>query len=592
MPGQRLAFTSLDFVRFKALKHFSVALKDTNLLIGPNNSGKSTVIGAFRALAAGIRRAEARNASPITVDGKTHLGHQIPRESIPISLENVHTDYDDSADSSISFRVSNGNRLVLIFPRDGGCVMTMETASAAPKTPSAFRRAFPVSVGVVPVLGPVEHEEQFVQKETVLRGLATHRASRHFRNYWHYFPDDFDEFAALVEDSWPGMQIERPSLAHMSRILTMFCKENRVPRELYWAGFGFQVWCQLLTHVHRAKNDSLLVIDEPEIYLHPQLQRQLLTILRAAGPDVLIATHSTELISDADASELLLVDKAKRSAKRLRDVKGVQTTLELIGSVQNVELTQLAMNRRVLFTEGPTDWRILRRFARILGLSELNLGQGITAVPSGGFSEWERVRSLAWGIERVLGAGIDIGAVFDRDYRCDEECDAVRTELQNTLSLGHVHQRKELENYMLLPDVLDRAIARAIAEKERRTGENSASRRPAPEILDQITRDQRNDIQGQYIARHAQHFAVSNIDSATHATEAIKRFDSKWQNISTRMEIVHGKNTLRRLREVLQEEHGITLTDFQIIDSFRPGEVPSDLAALIHRLEEFRFKRK
>jgi len=36
-----------------------------------------------------------------------------------------------------------------------------------------------------------------------------------------------------------------------------------------WVGFGYQIWCQLLTHLSRAAEDSLVVVDEPEVYLHP-----------------------------------------------------------------------------------------------------------------------------------------------------------------------------------------------------------------------------------------------------------------------------------------------------------------------------------
>ena len=48
----------------------------------------------------------------------------------------------------------------------------------------------------------------------------------------------------------------------------MFCPEDRIPREIFWAGFGFQVWCQMLTHVIQSSDKALFLIDEPDIYLH------------------------------------------------------------------------------------------------------------------------------------------------------------------------------------------------------------------------------------------------------------------------------------------------------------------------------------
>src|SRR5579859_4031623 len=80
---------------------------------------------------------------------------------------------------------------------------------------------------------------------------------------------------------------EDPSSPGAAPFLAMFCDERRIERELFWAGFGFQVWCQLLTHILRAETATVLVIDEPEIYLHPDLQHQLLSLLRDLGPDVL-----------------------------------------------------------------------------------------------------------------------------------------------------------------------------------------------------------------------------------------------------------------------------------------------------------------
>src|SRR6202041_1884305 len=196
------------------------------------------------------------------------------------------------------------------------CFLLANTQGTPLRGVAAFRDAFPIQLSVIPVLGPVEHGEALVQAETVQTNISTHRASRNFRSYWYHFGDDFDQFAATVASTWPGMEIKRPFIANPApRELMMFCHEGRIPRELYWVGSGFQIWCQLLTHLMRARESSLVVIDEPEIYLHADLQRQLVGLLRKFEADVLLATHSTEIMGEAEPSELVQIDKRNRAGE-------------------------------------------------------------------------------------------------------------------------------------------------------------------------------------------------------------------------------------------------------------------------------------
>jgi predicted ATP-dependent endonuclease of OLD family len=81
------------------------------------------------------------------------------------------------------------------------------------------------------------------------------------------------------------------------------------------------------------KNASLFLIDEPDIYLHSDLQRQLLSILKTLGPDIIIATHSTELISEAEINDILLINKSNSSAKRIKDPSQLQDIFQVLGSI-------------------------------------------------------------------------------------------------------------------------------------------------------------------------------------------------------------------------------------------------------------------
>ncbi|MGU3305241.1 ATP-dependent nuclease [Pseudomonas sp. M5A4_2d] len=579
-----ITITSIRFNNFKALKQYSLSLESCNILVGPNNAGKSTVISAFRILEAALRAGYSRKPEYVFLDDKRVLGHKVPVAGLPVSLENVHTDYNYS-ETKIEFRFSNSNKLILNFPEDGGCILTWECSDNHIKTPSAFKKAFPFSVQVIPVLGPLEHEEPIISEETVRRSLGTPRACRHFRNFWEQNPEGFENFQGMIEDSWPGMSISRPE--RVSSTMAMFCTENRMDREVFWAGFGFQIWCQLLTHLSRSKLFSFTVIDEPEVYLHPDLQRQFLAILRDQANEFLIATHSTEIMGEADPSEIMIVDKTKRSAKRVKDIEGVQQALTSLGSIQNITLTQLARNKKILFCEGAVDYKILRRFAKKIKLNELSSGNDITQLASEGYSSWPRVQGLAWGLKNTLGSEIKIAAIYDRDFWCEDEIAHVEKGLKSQLTYAHIHRRKEIENYLLVPSVLERCINKAVAERVNRSGELSLEV-DVLLLLREVTDMFQVALQGQYVAKYSEFHKGTGRDPAVLGTEALQVFSDKWSDLNSRMEIVGGKSVLRELRAIVSNRYSITLTDFKIIDEFKFSEVPFDLVKLLSELEDYR----
>jgi hypothetical protein len=273
--SEKLRITSIRFRNYKVFRDYSISLNPFNVLVGPNNAGKSTVLGAIRILSEGIRRARARNSDLIEgPKGNQVRTYPVRLEGLPISTENVFHNYDESTPATVEFRLSNGNSLNLYFPERGECYM-IPTSEQFIRSPSDFRKHFNVEIAFVPVLGPVDHNEKLFEKEAARLALLSHGASRNFRNIWHHFPDGFAEFRKKIQETWPGMDIEPPEIMTDSEkaYLRMFCPEERYPREIFWAGFGFQVWCQMLTFILQAKDSSALVIDEPDIYLHSDAVR-------------------------------------------------------------------------------------------------------------------------------------------------------------------------------------------------------------------------------------------------------------------------------------------------------------------------------
>jgi energy-coupling factor transporter ATP-binding protein EcfA2 len=584
-------FVQVRFKNYKAFPEFTVNLREFNVLVGPNNAGKSTVLGAFRILSEAIRRARAK--SPTLVEGPNGMtyGYPISLEGLPVSTENVFHNYNDGEPATVAFKISDDTQLKLFFRERGSCVLLPDCPRAI-RSPADFRRNFRVSVSFVPVLGPVDHEEPLYQEEAARLALLSHSASRNFRNIWHHFPQNFPEFRRTVQQTWPGMDIETPEIDRSGKrpLLHMFCPESRLAREIFWAGFGFQVWCQMLTFILQAKTSSMLIIDEPDIYLHADLQRQLVGLLRALGPDIILATHSTEIISEVDPEMLLNINKSYRAARRLRNSQELQDVFQFLGSNLNPTLTQLAKTRRAVFVEGK-DYRILSRFARKLGFDEVASRSDFAVIPAEGFNP-RKVEDFSAGMEATLGAKFVRAAIFDRDYRSDGEVDETLTSLRRFCDFATVHGRKELENFLLHPPAILRAIESRQREREKRGESVQPFKGDITAMLRRITDGMKNRVAAQLVARRKGHDKKQhpNLDEATVTERAMNDFDAKWNDPEQRLALVPGKEVLAALNTELQRIAGMHLTNAQIIEGYVAGEIPAEMRQLIETLNDLRSK--
>lgn len=585
-------FTTVHFKNFKAFKDYWVSLNEFNVLVGPNNSGKSTILGAFRILSEGMRKAKSKR--PTIVAGPEHktFGYHISLDEVPIATENIFTDYDDTNPAQVKFRLSNGNELLLFFPSIDACYLICNTKSAEIRTTTQFKKEFNATIGFVPVLGPVEHNELLYQREAARLALLTHRASRNFRNIWYHYPENFEKFRDLLRSTWPGMDIEPPEidLSIKKPRLHMFCPEGRIPREIFWAGFGFQVWCQILTFIVSSSESSLFIIDEPDIYLHSDLQRQLVSVLKNLGPDILIATHSIEIISESDPDDLLVINKSYRSAKRIKDPTQLQKVFQILGSNLNPILTQLAKNKRALFVEGK-DFQILSKFARKLNKNQVANRSDFTVIPVEGFNP-EKVKDFSKGIALTLGTQIITGIVFDRDYRSDSEVNVLQADLKKTNKLAHIHQRKEIENYLLESHAIEKAINKKLSDRKKRIGDAIEFEEQVDNLLEKITSPLRHKTEAQYISKRLafEKSVHPNLDDSTITEKMMMEFEDQWEKIENRLCIVPGKQVFSSLNKYLQENYKITLTFSQVIDGFSPENVPDEILGLIESIDLFRLE--
>jgi len=235
-----------------------------------------------------------------------------------------------------------------------------------------------------------------------------------------------------------------------------YCEpSSRTEKELYWAGDGLQIWLQVLFHIWRQRDVEILVLDEPDVFLHPDLQRRLVRLLEELDTQVVLATHAPEILAEVSRDSVVLVDRTRKVSKRIEDDRALGFLNDALGSGFNLRLAKALRSRVVLFVEGQ-DMKMLSNIAKAVGADRFAREQGLAVVPMEGYSKRGMSSSFGWLNAQFLDGAVDVFVVLDRDYRSDELVEAHVAELQKSGVHAHVWSRKELESYLLIPEVIAR----------------------------------------------------------------------------------------------------------------------------------------
>ena len=210
-------------------------------------------------------------------------------------------------------------------------------------------------------------------------------------------------------------------------------------------------------------------------------------------------------------------------------------------------------------------------------------------VPLDGFNP-AKIKDLVHGIEITLGTKIIVGAIFDRDYRSDAESKKIASELEKHCEFAHIHGRKELENFLLWPEAIARAIESRRVEQEKRTGKPIKFHENVTTLLLALTDPLKHKVQSKYLGRRLQfqRSQTPGVDDSTITEKLMTQYETEWSRDEERLSLVPGKEVLAALNTHLQDNYGITITSSLIIDSFTRSEIPHDMVALIEQIECFR----
>ena len=564
----------LDLWNFKAFERFTMTLGASAFLVGPNNAGKSTLIAAARVAAGMLETASRWKATGFrTHDERGARTHLLRADQYGLVTENLRHQFR-SAESAVSIRTDTDLILTGVWPAEYDTepnpYFYLRRSDGRPIVQPSMVRELTGQIGIIPGLYPLNHTEVVLDEKYLRSNFQSRRSSQHARNQLRLIErsgefEDFREFVTLWLPEIEELSVTtRPGETLADRELDVLVRErgDRMPKELFWVGDGIQIFVQILTHLWRLRSADVMILDEPDLYLHADLQRRLVRLLDSTTAQTITATHSSEMLAEASSESVVWVDKTRRRAVRRPKPASLEDLSTQIGSSFNLRLAAALRARTVVFVEGD-DMSIIRELAKTIGADRLAGERNCAVIEIKGYSNWSQVEPFNWFVSDFLDGSVDVFLLLDRDYRADADISEVRSTLDAIGVHAHVWHRKELESYLLDPSALARVSGTSLSYISSQ--------------LELITSDLTEYVLAQFAEKRHFSSPSGKRDPArafreTNTELRPKVVDSEW-----RLHRYPAKRILSALNRTLQEDGHTTVSTKDLARQLRDTEIPDEM---------------
>jgi hypothetical protein len=579
MSNSKAHVTRMSLRCFKCFRSFDVTLPAETAILGPNNAGKSSLVSCLRSAATMLRHAKNRRPNKRVMDGTTLAWvYFLDQMRLDLEEDNLHFDLmEEEARFAVTF--ATGWRLVAVWPPRDAAFFYLAHASLPPiQDPSVARRLLPNLV-TIPPLHPLEPFEPLLAADTVLKSRYGRLSSRHFRNRLLLMrgvgPDSsaFEGFRRFVATWLPEIALEPPSLVTRqdgSMVVPLFYTGGRMTREISWVGDGTQIFLQILLHIYTNDDADTLVLDEPDIYLHPDLQRRLLRLLTECDLQTIVTTHSSEIALEVPHTASVWVDRSQSKAVRAPSESELEDLTEYLGTQFSLRIARLLRTKLALFVEGD-DIDILRAFARPRSGDPLRTEHGLTVVPLEGEANRVRTLGFAWLAEKFLQRSVRGIVLLDRDWKTDEDVLALEREFGNAGITLHVWERHELESYVLYSPALARYLDLDVDLVE--------------QMLDSESGADRDSILRSMFEYRRQQTSQRGRDPGGLLKACQADLQAWWSEPEERVAKVPAKELIRRLNEALEPLGTRHLSAVNVAKSMSTPEIPGELRAVFRSID-------
>ncbi|MEX2478770.1 MAG: AAA family ATPase [Gracilimonas sp.] len=413
---------SINIQSFKGLDEISLNdLGDINAVVGKNNSGKSSILHAIdmASLALAINNWNRFQPKLAIQD----LFNDVGNFSINITYENdsqiqIQTNENHNPIKNPNPEEDQKFTSILIWPDVAAGMKNRHRQTPKNIIQHVENRNF----GEVDSLEILSAIKYYAQRNR--RGLSERDYEELIEEVRFYFPDIDDVESDRTEDLEPSLTYE----------------EYGRRLDILYSGSGLKHFLDVLVKTTISGADIIL-IDEPEMGLHPDLQRRFISYLHKMveekGVQIFLATHSQVLLNYADTLNYY----------RIRNSAGSRSIVSVPDDAIHTLLSDLGLRPSDVFNqdiclmvEGASEIVFFEHIIRNLYEEEFEkIGVGILQY---GGSAADGIISGSIDVSNIVPAQEYTFWIRDRDSRPDEIPSTNSTQFQNALN------RQNLECYI------------------------------------------------------------------------------------------------------------------------------------------------
>lgn len=416
--------SSISIENFKSIQEIKFELSDYTPLVGYNNAGKSNILEAIKWV---LRKSSLKQPDFNNPENAVVMSATIEGIDDDI-LDNITNNHRQRIEPFLDNERLNIRRTQLV-PNATAAQIRLEVLNPADGqwqlNPAGIDNAIkdlfpePIHIGAMEnseedvsksksgttigkllaeIIGPVE-QQYGDQLRNVLTGLkdvldadGVNRAPE-----LNQFDQDVNtKLDAFFPDINVKVHVPTPEIKEVFTKGTIKVYENQNVNgtDVSALGHGAQRSIQMalvrhLADLKIAANENttttLLLIDEPELYLHPQaieILRSSLKVLSTQGYQVLFSTHSPFMVTQRDIAHTLLIRKNEAVGTHKRNSlksaipqieQDAQHQLTLLFALSNS--SNILFSERVILAEGKTENRLIPFLIEIISGRTLGLNK-------------------------------------------------------------------------------------------------------------------------------------------------------------------------------------------------------------------------